>query len=1517
MKVQITKKRVAKILLTAFAASVGLLLIAFVVLQMPTVQKALLDRYLGRIKNRTNFEITTKKLHLYWYDRLQVTELKIVDPQKNEMVSIDELLVNFQFFHVRDSGQINIDGVSLDSAKVKLVYIPESDTTKDININEFITAINKMFAPPPGKKGKSPKVNIGEIVLTNSVVSLHNPDKDSLRDGFDHNHFALSLFDSELNGFQVIGDTVQFNVLSLVGEEVTHAWPIHEAKTYFRTSQGGMEFLDLSLKAGQSYIGDTIVFKYNSTRDMADFVNAVSIQAKLRNCILHPNDILFFSPTAPAIPHPIELSGLFSGRVRHFYFSEMVLKMGNSSVAGTVEMDGLPAINETFINLRINPSSVDLANWQFALPPFAYAKLKPLGQIKLSGDFTGFYDDFVADGKIISKMGEIDSDINMKIDKDNLEQSSYTGNLQLTDFHLGEYMEDTLTFQHITLNGNITGNGLTTLTADFVMKGRVDSVGILGYDYHNIESNARFTKNFFNGSLTVHDPNLNCSVLGSVDFRNNADLINVHAKIDTARLQALKLIPQNFSFRTNLEINSKGLKLDSLRGMAMLTGIRLNYKDKYLALDSVTANSTINKAGRALILKSSLGSLDLEGNFLYTTMFRDIQNIFKEFYLNIQNNKTALADYYSQKEKYDQAYKAEFRAKMKDINPLLEFLKFDVEVSKNVSVEGDYTNGFTTIFHAYSSVPAIRYADKIFYNNDIEFNGSKIHDTTSVLALLTITSKTQNLNKRISSKDILLEAIWNHNHIDVGFDIDQQGYDNAMRIKAEIDFLTDSTRVRLLPSTVRSLGQEWTINPENLVLFKGKEWTIDQFEIRHNNESSLLSGHISEDASQALRILVKNVGLDLVNSLTQEKFKGTINADFTLKNLYGDFTFQNQFTIDKFTINDFVVGDVSGSTLWDPDQDAFIVNFFVDRLQNRIVDITGLYNPSDKHQALNLTARLNKTNLKIVEPIMRGLFSNWEGTATGAFDIGGTLAKPDITGSAQIENGKVTVDYLKTVYDIAGKLALNHNQILLQNIVLTDAYKNKGELNGIIAHKDFEKFRISLDASFNNLQVMNTTAKDNSLFYGQAYGTGILNIFGPFDDLKISATARTEKNTRMYIPVSGSTNVEKSDFITFVSFRDTVKKANTEETIVRKTKSNFSLSLNLDITPDAYGEIIFDLKAGDIIRGYGRGDIKLDMDTKGEFSMFGLYEFERGFYNFTLGGVINKEFAINRGSRISWFGDPYAGVVNINAGYRQLASIGPILTDPTLAQEPQLRRKFPIEVQLKLDGQMLAPQISFDIVAKELPESIVVEGRGTPVRPNFEFNAFKARLDEQELKKQVFSLIVLRRFSPPDAFTTSGGIANSVSEFLSNQLSYWLSQVDQNLEVNLDLGTLDQEAFNTFQLRMSYSFMNGRLRITRDGSLGSNQFARSEIASIAGDWTVDYLLTPDGKFKAKMYSRSNYNTLLSSIGTQTAVTTGLSLSHTQSFNEFADLIRSTRKKRQAATLLAPDAEIEEEDKEGN
>src|SRR5690606_6037169 len=235
----------------------------------------------------------------------------------------------------------------------------------------------------------------------------------------------------------------------------------------------------------------------------------------------------------------------------------------------------------------------------------------------------------------------------------------------------------------------------------------------------------------------------------------------------------------------------------------------------------------------------------------------------------------------------------------------------------------------------------------------------------------------------------------------------------------------------------------------------------------------------------------------------------------------------------------------------------------------------------------------------------------------------------------------------------------------------------------------------------------------------QAYASGSVQFLGPVSDLRISSTARTEKNTRIYIPISGSSSVEQKDYIPFINSGDSTD-ARTCKQEIRRNKirtTGITFDLNLDVTPDAYCEIIFDLKAGDIIRGRGNGDLRLAMDTKGEFNMFGAFEFTEGWYNFTLYDIINKEFEIQKGSKISWYGDPYQGVLDINASYNQQASLAPLLTDLVSSSEqdlniPQLRRKYPVQVLVKIEGLMLSSNISFDIVANDLPKSIQVQSEG-------------------------------------------------------------------------------------------------------------------------------------------------------------------------------------------------------------
>jgi hypothetical protein len=206
---------------------------------------------------------------------------------------------------------------------------------------------------------------------------------------------------------------------------------------------------------------------------------------------------------------------------------------------------------------------------------------------------------------------------------------------------------------------------------------------------------------------------------------------------------------------------------------------------------------------------------------------------------------------------------------------------------------------------------------------------------------------------------------------------------------------------------------------------------------------------------------------------------------------------------------------------------------------------------------------------------------------------------------------------------------------------------------------------------------------------------------------------------------------------------------------------------------------------------------------------------------------------------------------------------------------------------------MLSPDLDFDIRVEELPDDLQQA-----------FDETKAQFfDTEETKRQVFSLIILKRFLPRDAFTIAGGstVENSVSELISNQLSYWISQFDENLEIDIDLGSFDQEAFNTFQLRLSYAFLDGRLQVTRDGVFTNAYTNTATAASIIGDWTVEYQLSDDGKLRVKVFSKNN--NINQNIGLENnAINTGVSLLYTTSFDRFKEFLNNGRENSLDAKL---------------
>lgn len=1483
------------------ASFLFLLIAVFLVLQMPPVQNAIVGRILRNFSNVSGFTSQIDNFRLLWFDRLELSGLSVTDPHGNQMIGAKSILINFNLGELLNQNDINVDGIILDSAEVYISRLNLSDTVTDLNINIFISELNKLSR---GGQGKNPHVNIGEAILANSTFTYTDPSRDSIATGFDYNHFTLHIDEGQIQNFLAIGDTVQFDVRTLLLQDQKTKFNVHQLATSFRISQKSMEFNGLYLKAGQSFIADTVVLTYDSQRDLRDFINRVKIHAHLDSTIIHPRDLALFAPGTDRLGDPIRFSGSADGRVRKFTVSNMDARINNTRLLGKLDLDGLPDINETFIILNLRNSQLDFDDLSFLVSEDALERLRPFGRITMNGQFLGYPTDFVANGDFISRLGRISSDINFKVNEEDIDKSTYIGKVRMVDFDLGRYLQDTVLFQRVSLDGNLNGSGLTLATANFALNGKISTLGFKGYTYKNIVSDAKFASQFFSGAMTIDDPNLKFTATGSVDLREDRNIIKVEANLDTAVLHVLNLSNKKILLKSKLDVDIRGLELDSLVGTADLRDFSINIEDEHMALRQVHLLADKEGSNRVVKLETTLFDALIEGNYLFTDLTRDLDRLIREMALNVRNNDAEIRRYYQVRRPRPRNYRATFEFNIKDVEPLDALLALDINLSPNTRIEGSFTSGYTTIFRAFTQMDTLDYHKNRFLNTEAELTVSKIADSTNVLAVGFVNSAKQFFNSGLVTENLITEGVWNKDRIDFRLDGEQTSRGNYVQLEGAIDFMRDSTRIKLHPSPVHILDRNWHIEPENEVIVRGKEWDVRDLTILNRDQFISLNGQISEDSTKVLNLKVGNLDMSIFDLITNKTFQGSLTAEVDLSNYYRSLSVENELAIDSLTVNDFLVGDVRGNTLYDPVKRRFNMVLSVDRLDERIVALYGSYTPSNV-KPLDLEASLDHANLRILQPFLQEILTEIDGTVTGRFIITGDLRDPQINGEGLVDNGQIKVNYTQALYNFNGIVGLRPREIYFKDIELTDVYRNKGKLNGTISHRNFYEMHVNLDASFTDFQVLNTTPRDNSLFYGQGFATGNVRFTGPVWNMTITSNARTEKNTRIFIPVGGNEAAETEEFINFVNLHDTLTvNVKGKEASNAVTITGVNLELFLDVTPDAYCEIIFDIKSGDIIRGRGSGDLKLQLDTKGEFNMFGTIAFTEGAYNFTLYDIINKEFEIEGGSLITWSGDPYGANLDIDATYNQNASFAPLVNDQSENSSPELKRKYPVKVLLNLEGAMRTPDITFDIVAPELPQTVSVANM--PL--SFVFDTFKNKLDEQELKRQVFSLIVLRKFQPLESFNTSGTLYNSVSEVLSNQLSYWMSQVDENLEIDVDLGTMDQEAFNTFQLRLSYTFLNGRLRITRDGTFGNTEYNetynQNNVASVAGDWTVDYFLTADGKFKVKMYNRTNYNQLSTSVNNQ-YFTTGVSLQHVQSFNDFKDLIGLARRNKSNA---APEEE---------
>ncbi|MEO1100169.1 MAG: hypothetical protein AAFX57_20840, partial [Bacteroidota bacterium] len=342
----------------------------------------------------------------------------------------------------------------------------------------------------------------------------------------------------------------------------------------------------------------------------------------------------------------------------------------------------------------------------------------------------------------------------------------------------------------------------------------------------------------------------------------------------------------------------------------------------------------------------------IDGRFNFSTVYKEINKLLFEYQLNLENDKVALETYYNSKHERPPDYQVNYVLNINDFEPIAKVFSPELYISPSTKVAGDLIGGYTSILNISTLIDSINYKNDHFLGNEMQLSISKISDSTSVLASLYATSENENISG-IETKDLFLEAIWNNKHIDFELDIDQVTYPNYLRLLGEIDFLDNKTEIQFSPSDVHILDDKWSLRADNLISISGKEIKINNLSLYHEDQNIKLEGELSENKEKKLLLTLDSIDIGSINTILSKDLDGIVNGSTSMQDYYHDMRVTSDLTIYRFSVNEFLVGDITGKNTWNNQNKNFDVNFAIHRLDQKVLDLEGTYAPGN--EGLNLT----------------------------------------------------------------------------------------------------------------------------------------------------------------------------------------------------------------------------------------------------------------------------------------------------------------------------------------------------------------------------------------------------------------------------------------------------------------------------------------------------------------------------------------------------------------------------------
>lgn len=631
--------------------------------------------------------------------------------------------------------------------------------------------------------------------------------------------------------------------------------------------------------------------------------------------------------------------------------------------------------------------------------------------------------------------------------------------------------------------------------------------------------------------------------------------------------------------------------------------------------------------------------------------------------------------------------------------------------------------------------------------------------------------------------------------------------------------------IHLYPENPVLAYRNFKVNKDNYI-FLGKDNSIRaDVDLLADDGTGLKIYGEPKDSVNDLTVSVNQVNLGELSAVLpyMPKLSGMLSGDVhvTDDSQHKQLSAMASLNADNFKYEDMPLGNVGIDAVYLPKTGGeHQASAFISSNGKEVLACNGTY--FDRNGGtFEGDAQLHDFPLQMLNGFMAGTDVALKGIAGGDLRVYGSLDKPVINGSLDLDSAHIYSDvYGFDLRTDERALDIKDSRIIFSDYRLFSTGKEPMVLNGTFDMSDFERMRMDFAMRAKNFELINTRKKAQSMLFGKVYANYVGTLKGTTDNLSLRGKLEVLDRTDVtYILKDSPLSVDDRlhDLVQFTNFKDSTQTAQPEKAV----DGGMDITMGISISDAA----IFHCNLSDDGQSYvkleGGGDMTLRMTQQGEMRMTGLFTTNSGEMKYQLPVIPLKTFQIVQGSYVQFTGDVMNPTLNIAAKERTKAVV----------TEDDKQRSVAFDVGVKITKPLNDMGLEFTI---EAPEDLNIQNQ-------------LASMSAEQRGKAAVTMMATGMYMTDETMMSGSGFKanNALNAFLQSEIQNIAGSALKTIDINLGVesGTSQTGTSTTdYSFQFAKRFWGNRISVIIGGKVSTGADATNSAESFINNVSVEYRL---------------------------------------------------------------------------